>query len=319
MATDNSFRDLSGVGVGAASSENPYHALIEACKGDPALIKRCYQIHRQSRNKQQAATLLSPGFTGWLLDPVLQKLVDAERHPGYSDPRNCLVFWARPPEHLRKLINTIQERLVQFNPDLWLMPADCLHMTALELTHSRSQAEIEELVHVLRSKIPEITDYTLDHRARLVQPWLSYDSQAIALSFLPCSRLSVSEVSTHEADAYTYHHLRRDLYDLCSTSGATVASRYVVPSAHLTIARFVTHEGLQRNDQGVISDPGYMAKWIQHLNEINVWLEEEYWPRPDSLIKEGGEWIVGEEKGLECRKGTLWYGGGERVRLGRGF
>lgn len=129
MATDNSFRDLSG--VGAASSGNPYHVLIEACKGDPvsrpmrgsvslislqAFIQRCYQIHRQSRNKQQAAKLLSSGFNGWLLDPVLQKLVDPERHPGYFDPRNCLVFWARPPEHLRRLINTIQERLVRFNP-----------------------------------------------------------------------------------------------------------------------------------------------------------------------------------------------------------
>lgn len=199
------------------------------------------------------------------------------------------------------------------------MPVDCLHMTALEMAHSRSQAEIEELVHVLESKVPEITDYTLDHRARLVKPMLSYDNQAVALSFLPCSRSSVSEDSTDEADAYTYHHLRRDLYDLCSNSGAAVASRYVVPSAHLTIARFVTHEGLQINGQGDISDPGYMLKWIQHLDEINVWLEAEYWPKPDSSIKEGGEWTVGEEKGLECRKGTLWYGGGERVRLGQGF
>jgi hypothetical protein len=28
---------------------------------------------------------------------------------------------------------------------------------------------------------------------------------------------------------------------------------------------------------------------------------------------------VGEERGLDFRKGTLWYGGGETVRLGVGF
>lgn len=198
------------------------------------------------------------------------------------------------------------------------MPLDCLHMTALEMTHSRSKAEIEELVHILESKIPDITDYTLNHRARLVMPMLSYDNQAVAVSLLPASG-STGSGSSDEADAYTYHHLRRDLYDLCSSTGATVDSRYTVPSAHLTIARFVTHEGLRRNEMGEISDPTYMGEWIQLLNEINAWLEEEYWPKSDLSIKEGGEWIVGNEKGLECRKGTLWYGGGERVRLGQGF
>lgn len=199
------------------------------------------------------------------------------------------------------------------------MPPDCLHMTALEMTHSRSKAEIDDLVHVLESKIPEIIDYTLDHRARLVMPMLSYDNQAVAVSLLPAPGPGVPGVSVDGADGYTYHHLRRDLYDLCSSTGAAVASRYVVPSAHLTIARFVTHEGLQRNEKGCVSDPVYMAKWVQLMNEMNSWLEEEYWPKPDSSIKEGGEWIVGNEKGLECRKGTLWYGGGECVRLGQGF
>lgn len=128
MATDNSFCDLSG--NHAASSGNPYHVLIEACNGDPvsrsmrgslsltslqALIQRRYQIHRQLRNEQQAAKLLNTDFPGWLLDPVLQKLVDSKRHPDYLDPRNCLVFWARPPEHLRRVICKIQERLLRFN------------------------------------------------------------------------------------------------------------------------------------------------------------------------------------------------------------
>jgi hypothetical protein len=48
-------------------------------------------------------------------------------------------------------------------------------------------------------------------------------------------------------------------------------------------------------------------------------LEREFWPTQEG-IRDGGEWIVGEEKGLEVRKGTLWYGsGGETVLVGEGF
>lgn len=199
------------------------------------------------------------------------------------------------------------------------MPLDCLHMTALEMIHSRTKGEIEELVHAMESKISEITDYTFDHRARLVMPMLSYDDQAIALSFLPACGQGIPGAPANEADAYTYHHLRSDLYDLCSSTGAVVTSRYIVPSAHLTVARFITQQGFSRDETGEIVDPTYTAKWIQLLAELNAWLQEGYWPKLDYSIKPGGEWIVGSEQGLECRKGTLWYGGGERVRLGRGF
>lgn len=71
-----------------------------------------------------------------------------------------------------------------------------------------------------------------------------------------------------------------------------------------------------------------MKKWFEKIEEINGWLVKEFWP------KEGGdgqgdgegetrnlkaEWLVGDEKGLDCREGALWYGGGQTVRLGKGF
>jgi len=91
----------------------------------------------------------------------------------------------------------------------------------------------------------------------------------------------------------------------------------VVPSAHLTIARFVVRE-----EEGGF-DPEAFVRVIEGVNE---WLVREFWPKDDvegedgGGIKEGGEWVVGEEKGLEVRKGTLWYGGGgETVVLGEGF
>jgi hypothetical protein len=56
-----------------------------------------------------------------------------------------------------------------------------------------------------------------------------------------------------------------------------------------------------------------VERFVEGVEAVNKWLEEEFWG-------EGGmEWVVGEEKGLEMRKGTLWYGdGGETVRVGKG-
>lgn len=55
------------------------------------------------------------------------------------------------------------------------------------------------------------------------------------------------------------------------------------------------------------------------IEEINGWLEEKFWPREGGKRILKGEWVVGQEKGLDCREGALWYGGGETVRLGKGF
>lgn len=203
--------------------------------------------------------------------------------------------------------------------DLWLMPLDCLHMTALEITHSLTAPEIEDLVHTMNPKIPDITDFTFTHRARLVRPMLSYDSAAIALSFVPAAGEDLSEDPADSSDSYTYHHLRRDLYHLCSNTGVAIASRYVVPSSHLTIARFVTQKDISKDGDENVPDPLKTKKMIEKLEETNAWLQENFWPANGHEIGEGGQWIVGEERGLECRKGTLWYGGGEKVRLGKGF
>ena len=268
------------------------------------------------------------------LDPILQKLQDRERYPSYVDPRHCLVMWARPPASLRSLVSTIQLKLRDTAPslspvvgrlaqlivqDLWLMPLSCLHMTTLEITHSLTEAEIGQLIAVMNSKIPDITDFTHNHRARLIKPMISYDGAAVALSFVPAAGEGLLMSRNIEADAYTYHHLRRDLYQMSESTGVAIASRYTVPSSHLTIARFVTTRDFSKNGSESVPDPARMAKWIERIEETNIWLESEYWPREDQITKGGGEWIVGEENGLDCRRGTLWYGGGETVRLGKGF
>lgn len=74
-------------------------------------IQSRYSIHRSTRNEQQKERLLALDFPGVTTDLILQKLVDAESNPGFLDPRNCLVFWARPPRSIRELVGIIQRKL----------------------------------------------------------------------------------------------------------------------------------------------------------------------------------------------------------------
>ena len=203
--------------------------------------------------------------------------------------------------------------------DLWLMPLKYLHMTTLEVAHSMSESQIEELLGIVKSKVSDITDYTFNHRARLFKPLLSYDNQAIALSFLPASNENFSSTVAGEENAYTYHHLRRDLYNLCESTGVAVGSRYVVPSAHLTIARYVTERKADRDEKDQLSGSEGMVKWVNHLEQINTWLQEEFWLNSSPSNEAEVDWVVGEERGLDCRAGTVWYGGGRSVHVGKGF
>ncbi|TKA61022.1 hypothetical protein B0A55_11446 [Friedmanniomyces simplex] len=326
MSAYYTFEDLSGQRT-PAHSDNPYDGLLEACNHDPvnntpfspppAQMQARYTTHRTTRNAQQRAKLLAPDFPGVSVDEILAKLEDPSIEPGFTDWRHCLVFWARPPVKVRSLIGEVQRRVVRVVPNLWTMPSENLHMTALEITHSLTAPEIDALVAQMLPHVAEITDYTLQHRARLVKPMLSYDAQALALSFVPAAGEPSGHGSAPPKDDYSYHHLRRDLHAQASATGVNVASRYVISSAHLTIGRFITQRDFETAEGEV--DRAKVEQLVEMIEGVNSWLRAEYWPR-ENEVREGGEWVVGEEKGLEFRKGALWYGsGGETVRLGKGF
>lgn len=193
-------------------------------------------------------------------------------------------------------------------------------MTALEVAHSMTGFQIEKLLRHIKPIVSPMTNYPFFHRARLIKPLLSYDNQAIALSFLPASNENIPDAPAGNDKTYTYHHLRRDLYGLCTSTGVSPGSRYVVPSAHLTIARFVTERKPAKDDKDQLPNSSEeIVRWVHHLEETNTWLKEEFWPQSRSPSNVQGEWVVGEERGLECRAGTLWYGGGWSVDVGRWF
>ncbi|EFX04557.1 hypothetical protein CMQ_1485 [Grosmannia clavigera kw1407] len=349
----NNYEDLSGAEI--RPDDNPYESLIAASNDDPPLqtqMQARYAVHRTTRNAQQRAKFLASDFQEVLVDPFLLRIENPSIEPAFEDPRHCVVFWARPPEHILRLADRVQQMLKKAAPNLWLMPLYRMHMTALEICHSRTPAEVDVVRRTMASArtaesdengIAALVNYPYRHRARLVRPMISYDLAAIALSFVPAagepsaspppvapgvtplSGVGSSSSSSSSPDAYTYHHLRRDLFTRARDSGVDVASRYVVPSAHITLARF-----LCQDDHATLAA---RHAWIDALDAINVWLERVVWPAtwqptasthppsppPPPQDRLVGEWIVGQEKGLDARVGPLWYGQGRTVMLGEGF
>ncbi|KAL4863526.1 hypothetical protein BDV12DRAFT_26451 [Aspergillus spectabilis] len=301
------------------SKDNPLQCLIVETNNDPAQLQSRYENHRVTRNNQQSAKILSESFPGWSLDEILARLDGPRKENGFVDPRNCLVIWARPSPQVRDLICFVQNELKSVAPSLWLMPLENLHTTVLEAAHSLTECEIEELVQTLQSSNDvtpsQIASYPLDHPTRLIKPMVSFDSAALALSFVPAAGECAEAESGRDIDHYTYHHLRRDVFDMVRQTKVPVASRYSVPSAHLTIARFISQEGFtMKGGDGIDKvDLSRVKLLITKIGEINKKLQQEYWPR-EGVIKKGGEWIVGQE-GLVIRRGRVWYGGGENVPL----
>jgi vesicle-fusing ATPase len=90
------------------------------------------------------------------------------------------------------------------------MPRDNQHITVLEVTHSKTAPEIKTIVDTIQDKAPTITNYTHDHRSRLIKPLIGFDASALALSFVPAAGEGLHSGRKPEDDKFTYHHLRRD-------------------------------------------------------------------------------------------------------------
>lgn len=55
--------------------------------------------------------MLSADFKYLDVDQILYKLIHRSEYPNFLDQRNCLVFWARPTQAIKDLINKIQDEL----------------------------------------------------------------------------------------------------------------------------------------------------------------------------------------------------------------
>jgi vesicle-fusing ATPase len=73
-------------------------------------------LHRSTRNSQQKVKLLDENFDGVSIDTILARLYDPSIEPGYQDPRHCLVFWGRPTQKVKDMIEGVQHELSSVAP-----------------------------------------------------------------------------------------------------------------------------------------------------------------------------------------------------------
>jgi hypothetical protein len=59
---------------------------------------------------------LSSDFEELVIDQTLLRLEDPTVEPGFRDNRNCLVIWARPPDHVIRLASKVNELLKKAAP-----------------------------------------------------------------------------------------------------------------------------------------------------------------------------------------------------------
>ncbi|KAL4820094.1 RNA ligase/cyclic nucleotide phosphodiesterase [Aspergillus spinulosporus] len=248
---------------------NPFNQLLLDCQNDSKIIQARYETHRTNRNAQFKEKLLHEDFPGWQVDEILRKLVAQSKTQNkdavsalepastlapanFADHRHNLNLYARPPKHIKELVAEIQQEIRDLAPSIWFTPPESLHITILEIVNSRTREEVDALaVRLLQDGTAlKLVNYTYDnnHRVRLVKPIISYDASAMALSFVPATSEATAADQQQFEDAYTYHHLRRDLAATVLESGVGLGARYTVPSAHVTIARFVTQDGFSLDD-----------------------------------------------------------------------
>ncbi|KAK9474218.1 RNA ligase/cyclic nucleotide phosphodiesterase [Dipodascopsis tothii] len=288
--------------VPTIACRNDYDVFIEKYP-QPGPMAQAYEAHRTARNADKRAILESTNAV--VPDNILSGIRLRGEPPEY-DPRNCISVWCRPTAAVADLVEHVQKRLLcvvhknlsggddpaarpgepAYDRDgarggLWTAPRANLHMTALEVIHSAPPSVTDSQAQRLKPLIKDILRAP-EQGAVLVHPILSYDQNALALSFLPAP-----------TDTYTYHHLRRDLARDIAATGVHVEPRYVVPSAHVTIARFISN----------LSCP--VSDLLAEIDDINRELEDWY-----RCAVPGTEWAVGAERGIECHNGRIWYGAG---------
>ncbi|KAJ5170729.1 Ribosomal protein L44e [Penicillium coprophilum] len=288
------------------TAENQFQQLITRCENDPTQLQIAYETHRSNRNASFRDEICQPGFCKWKEDEILSQVLEAKMgSTDFVDSRHNLAFWARPPQHIRDLVYKIQQEIEPLiGPGLWLVPPDHLHMTTLEIRSSLTGPEIDEISSSLEMSgiVAELANYTLTHRARLVKPVISYDTSAIALSFVPAAGEEDHYEYSGKDDKFTYHHLRNDLHNIITQSDCPIAARYTVPSAHITIGRFITTSGPpQRELYSLEEFEKKASQLVYQIEDLNHELRSNVWRRLGDPSE--GQWVIGHEKGLELMKG----------------
>jgi hypothetical protein len=156
--------------------------------------------------------------------PVVDKMLVQELDHPHTDMRCGVNIICRPTIDVVRYMVSIQEYLSGFEPDQYYYPSSDLHLTLVEICHSRPPEDAFFIAGVVGSEISRIAAMT--PLPKVDSPMLVFDSHAIALNFLP----------TDDA----LQNARQSILEGLSNLGISMDSRYETKSAHVTLMRYIT-------------------------------------------------------------------------------
>ncbi|KAF3895305.1 hypothetical protein GTR04_7174 [Trichophyton interdigitale] len=289
-------------------TRNWYQDLLDHpdCQGDPIKVQQAYESYRQASLERSLASMTladgkakitpSPALVQYLSHTALASgAEEIEKH--YRDESvNCMVIWARPSRKILDLLLGLQNRLKDVvGTDMWFPESSRLHLSVVEISHRHPMAHLRSVFDQIgRPLVQEMLDLPASHAAshsrvaRLGRPMLLFDAVGVAISFVPVG-----------TDAYTYHHLRRDLHNMAISSGVKTDTCYTACMGHITLGRFRSTKHFDSEDEKTAQEP--LRVWMATIQGINEELRQSH-------QAEDWEWTVGEEKGLELQMGMLKFG-----------
>ncbi len=185
-----------------------------------------------------------------MIDP---DLANELRTPN-TDQRCGINFVCRPTTDIRNVIAGIQKHLKDVEPEQYYYPEVDIHLTLLEMSHSRTPQEVIEIANDLTPKLFSLFQGV--EGFTLYSPELSLDRLGCAITFLPSN---------------DQLQLTRDLLATrLRNCGMSLEPRYKATSAHISIMRYVLQPECDRQS------------WVHSVSDVLLdaklkWQVTEVW------------------------------------------
>ena len=229
------------------------------------------ELRQNIRTYKQNGEAALPS-TGVVADELLAREL---AHPG-SDSRHGVNLVCCPPPKLIERIAAIQRRLSEFEPAQYYYPSQDLHLTLVEICHSRCESDAAATAIAVRSVAPAFL--AQEQPATIDSPVLVSDARGAAINFLPCDdRLQ---------------KLRAGIKDHLALHGVVGDSRYPQQSAHVTILRYIQP----------LRTP--VATWLDVMNRCQIVLNDA-WELDEVWLTWGATWygMLGRIQRVNLKKG----------------
>ena len=156
--------------------------------------------------------------------PVVDRILVQELDSPHTDMRCGVNIVCRPTIDVVEYVISIQEHLRVFEPDQYYYPPSDLHLTLVEICHSRSPEDASLIARAIGSEISRIA--AMISPPRIDSPMLVFDAHATALNFLPADDV--------------LQNTRQSIVEELVKLGISVESRHETKSAHVTLMRYIT-------------------------------------------------------------------------------